>query len=236
MKSWVAVILLILFSLPILAQTQSFELIDRQEAYQVPMGESLRIPVKIKNNTSKSQFYIIRKVHDDLGGSQKGYFCLDKNCLEPGIEEFSKRVEPGETLYNLVFVMESGIQPGINTIKFQVFARGNPTDVVEYAVNVTVQEKTNKPVIFHSKDITVEDVYPNPVQDIAYIHYRIHNESVSAKVIIHNILGKPLNEIELSPLEDRAKLQTEEFVSGIYFYTVYLDNNGVLTRKLIIRK
>jgi hypothetical protein len=117
-----------------------------------------------------------------------------------------------------------------------VFTKGNASDVIEYTVSVLVQEKGQKQILFRSKDITIEDVYPNPVQDIAYMDYRIHNESITAKVVIHNILGRAISEFELSPLEDRVKIHSEEFVSGIYFYTLYLNNNGVLTRKIVIRK
>lgn len=215
---------------------QTFELLDRQEAFQMTIGENVRIPLKIKNSSEKAQFYIIRKVQSDLTATQKGYFCLDKNCLEPGISEFSKRLEPGETIQQLAFIVEGGMLTGSSTIKFQVFPRGVPQEAVDYTVMVNVLEKTEKPVIYQSKDITLQDVYPNPVQDHAYIDYRIHNENISAKLMIHNILGRPLNEIELPTSETRVKLQTEEFTSGIYFYTLYLDNNGVLTRKLIIRK
>jgi Secretion system C-terminal sorting domain len=234
MKRWGLIIFLSSFSLSGFAQT--FELLDKQESFQTSISETLRIPLKIRNNTTKAQFYIIRKLNSDLTSTQKGYFCLEKTCLEPGIEEFSKKVEPGETLQTLAYVLESGIQSGQGTIKFQVFAKGSPTDALDYAVSVSVLEKNQKPIIFQSKDITIQDVYPNPVQDLAYMDYRIHNESITAKVVIHNILGKAISEFELSAFEDRAKIQTDEFVSGIYFYTLYLNNNGVLTRKLIIRK
>ena len=216
--------------------SQSFDLLDKQENFQAGISETLRIPLKIRNTTAKSQFYIIRKLQSDLGSTQKGYFCFDKTCLEQGIEEFSKRIEPGETLQTLFYVLESGMQGGQSSVRFQIFAKGNPVEAVDYAVSISVQEKNQKPVIFQSKDITIEDVYPNPVQDLAFMKYQIHNESVEAKVVIHNILGRAINEIELSPSEDRVKIQTDELVSGIYFYTLYLDNNGVLTRKLIIRK
>jgi hypothetical protein len=234
MKSWVLGLFLLTFCLSGAAQT--FDLIDRQENFLTSISETLRIPFKIKNNTTRPQFYIIRKLQSDLTSTQRGYFCLDKTCLEPGIEEFSKKVEPGETIQNLVYVLESGIQSGQGSIKFQVFTKGNPTDIIDYAVSVTVQEKGQKQILFRSKDITIEDVYPNPVQDLAYMDYHIHNESVVAKVVIHNILGRAISEFELSPLEDRVKIHSDEFVSGIYFYTLYLNNNGVLTRKLIIRK
>ncbi len=234
MKSWIFGLLLSSFSLSGFAQT--FELLDKQESFQSSISETVRIPLKIRNNTNKAQFYIIRKLHSDLNSTQKGYFCFDKNCLEPGIEEFSKKVEAGETLQALVYILESGIQSGQGNIKFQVFVKGNPSEAIDYAVSVSVQERDHKPIIFQSKDITIQDVYPNPVQDLAYMDYILHNESVTAKVVIHNILGRAISEFELSPFEDRVKIQTEEFVSGIYFYTLYLNNNGVLTRKLVVRK
>ncbi len=234
MKYWVFTIALLLYSLSGL--TQNFDLLDRQESFQTTIGETLRIPLKIKNGSEKAQFYVVRKVQSELSTTQKGYFCLDKNCLETGITEFSKRLEPGETIQQLAFVVESGMVTGLSTVKFQVFPRSHPQDVVEYSVIINVLEKTEKPVLYQSKDITIQDVFPNPVQDHAFVDYRIHNENITAKLMIHNILGRPLNEVELPTSETRVKLQTEEFTSGIYFYTLYVDNNGVLTRKLIIRK
>lgn len=234
MKSWTLCLSLLCLSFSLYAQ--NFEIVDRQENFQVAIGEAVRIPIKIKNTSAKAQFYIIRKVNAELSSSQKGYFCLDKNCLDPTIEEFTKRIEPGETLTGLVYVVEAGIQNASTSIKLQVFPKGIPSDALDYSISLSVNEKTVKPLIFQSKDITIEDVYPNPVQDIAYMHYRLHNENISAKVVIHNILGSPVKDIELSSSEDRAKIMVDELISGIYFYTLYLDNTGVLTRKLIIRK
>lgn len=234
MKPWVVVILMLIISLPGL--TQSFDLLDKQDNFQSTIGETLRIPLKIRNNTEKAQFYIIRKVYGELSSTQKGYFCLDKNCLESGINEFSKRIEPGETLQQLAYMVEGGLLSSQNTIKFQIFPKGSPLEIEEYSIAITIREKQDKPVLFQSKEITIQDVYPNPVQDQAFIEYRIHDENVKAKLVMHNILGKQLNEIDLPTSETRIKLQTEDFISGIYFYTLYLDNNGVLTRKLIIRK
>ena len=215
---------------------QGFDLIDRQENYQAAISETVRIPLKIKNNSDKPQFYIIRKANNDLGGTQKGYFCLDKNCLEAGIDEFSKRVEPGETLTGLYYSLETGLVTGQNNLRFEIFVRGNPQGLIQHQVNVNIDEHHIKSLVFQSKDITIEDVYPNPVTDQAFINYKIHNETMKAKVVIHNILGSSIGDYELPNSENRIKISTDEFASGVYFYTVYLDNNGVLTRKLIIRK
>lgn len=218
------------------ALAQGFDLVDSQDTYQAAVSETLRIPLKIKNTTDKPQFYIIRKGNNDLGGTQKGYFCLDKNCLEAGIDEFSKRIEPGETLSGLYYSLETGLITGQSNLKFEIFIRGNPLGLIQHQVNINIDEHRAKSFVFQSKDITIQDVYPNPVTDQAFIDYKIHTESMKAKVVIHNILGSSIGDYELPNSESKIKITTDDFTSGVYFYTVYLDNNGVLTRKLIVRK
>ena len=216
------------------AHAQSFELVDKQDSYQATFSQLVKIPLKIKNNTDKPQFYVIRKVRSDLGESQKGYFCWDNNCLESTIVEFSKRVEPEETI-NLYYSIESGLMPAQNNLKFEIFPKGSPAEAIEHNVSLAVEERVQRS-LYQSREITIHDVYPNPVQDQAIIDYKISNDLVKAKIVLHNVLGKPLGDYELSPEDTRIKIQTDELPSGVYFYTLYLNNNGVFTRKIMVRK
>jgi hypothetical protein len=234
MKSWIIMGWLIVSWATGIAQ--SFEILDKQDSYQSGVSQILRIPLRIKNTTDKAQFYVFKKVQDDLNTTQKGYFCFDKNCLEPGIEEFSKKIEAGETLQNLYFVIETGLLGGQHSIKFEIFPQGSIYQTIEHPVSVTIDERNVKAMVFHSKDITIHDVYPNPVSDQASIDYSIHNELIKAKVVIHNILGKALGDYELPVSESKVKIQADDLPAGVYFYTLYLNNEGVFTRKLIVRK
>jgi Secretion system C-terminal sorting domain len=215
---------------------QSFELLDRTENYSTGISQTIRIPIKIKNTSEKAQFYIVRLTTNELSGTQNGYFCLDKTCLESGITEFSKKVEAGATLEGLQYVLETGLVAGQYPIKFEVFAKGNINTLTEHSVNVMVEEKASKSLVFQSKDITIHDLYPNPVNDHAFIEYRLHNDVVKAKMVIHNILGSSVNDLSLSYNETKVKIEASDMSPGVYFYTVYLDNIGVLTRKLIVRR
>jgi len=94
--------------------SQNFDLVDKQDTTKVRQP-ILRIPIRIKNNTDKAQFYIVKRIQDDLNSTQKGYFCFDKNCLEPDVMEFTKKVEAGETLQNLYFNLETGLITGSTT-------------------------------------------------------------------------------------------------------------------------
>jgi hypothetical protein len=218
------------------AASQQFEVLESPDAYQTTFNQQLRIPIRIRNNTEKAQFYVVRKVKGDLGDTQKGYFCLSNNCLDATISEFSKRIEPGETVHELYFIVESGIQSMQTTLRFEVLPKGSVGETVDRSVAISVDEKAGRSFIFQSKDISVQDAYPNPVQTQATIDYKIHSEAVKARITLHNILGKIIGDFDLSTSETHIKIQADELTSGVYFYTVYIDNSGILTRKLIVRK
>lgn len=215
---------------------QAFEWADRQDNLQAGVGQTIRIPIRIRNTSDKPQFYVIRKAQGDLSSNQKGYFCLGDDCLDPGIDQFSKRIEPGETLANLFYTVETGLVTTVNTLRFEVFPKSSPALSMEQSVSIAVDEKPARSLVFQSKDISIHDVYPNPIVDQAFIDYRIYNEQLKAKVVIHNILGVAVGNYEMPVFENRVKIQADEFTSGVYFYTLYLDNVGVLTRKMVVRK
>jgi hypothetical protein len=218
----------------VVGYAQNFELVDQEEAFQTGFNQLVRIPIKIKNTSDHPQFYIIKRSRGDLGESQKGYFCLDNKCLEPSISEFSKKVEPGETI-NLNYTVESGMQQLLNNFKFEISPKGIPSELAEYNVALTVDERLQRS-IYQSKEITINDVYPNPAQDQAVIEYKIHNDLLKAKIVVHNILGRSMNEYELSANDTRVKILVDDFAPGVYFYTLYVNNSGVLTRKIMVRK
>ncbi len=216
------------------AWAQNFELIDPKESYQANVGQLVKVLLKIRNNTDRPQFYVIQKVRGELGEYQKGYFCLENNCLEPAIIEFSKRVEPGEVI-NLSYTIETGNQQTQNTLKFQIFPKGNVGEAIDHTVTVSVEEKMPRSV-FQSREITINDVYPNHIQDEAVIDYKISHDLVRAKIVMYNILGKSVGDFELPVSDTEVRVQTSELPSGIYFYTLYVNNSGVLTRKLVVRR
>ena len=159
-----------------------------------------------------------------------------EHCLEAGMDEFSKRIGPGETLTTLYFVLETGLVSGQNNLKFEVFVRERPLEAADRTVTVMVEDKRQKTHLFESKDIYLRNMYPNPVSDHAFIEYEMTNQDVKARLVIHNILGMPMGSYDLPFYENKVKLSTDDLAPGVYFYTLYLDNEGVLTRKLIVRK
>lgn len=215
---------------------QSFEVGPLQEVYKGYIGETVRVPLKFTNNTDKPITLIIRKVSSSLGGTQKNYFCPDNECLDHQVNDVAVRVEPMQTLSNFQIGLEAGLANGISSARYLVFNRHNSSETLEFDLLFAVEERSAKEDIYSSPHIILRDVYPNPVVDYAYVNYDLINQEIDAKIIIHNILGNPIDEYSLPSSENLVKIRAESMNAGIYFYTLYLDNEGVMTRKIIVKK
>jgi hypothetical protein len=215
---------------------QSFEIIGLQDNYRGLIGETIKAPLRVKNNTNNTITLILKKVSSQIGGTQKNYFCLDNNCLDQRIEDYTFKIDPDQHFNLLQVVLEAGLAQGISTVKYTLINRHNPAETLDFDLNFLVEEKEEKQNIYSSSHIMLYDVYPNPVTDFAFVDYKVLNDQVKAKIIIHNILGNAIEEYPLPSTENKVKIRADVLNAGIYFYTLYLDSDGVITRKLIVKK
>ncbi len=215
---------------------QSFEVLGLQEAYKGSIGDLIRAPLYFKNKTDKPITLVMRKAETQIGSSQKNFFCPDNNCLDPRTEDYILRIEPGQTSQNFSIGLETGLVEGFSAVKYFVYNKSNPNENTQIDLNFVVEGRPEKSSIYTSRFITIHDVYPNPVTDYANIEYQLHADQVKTKIVIHNILGNAVTEYELPHSETRIKILAEQLNAGIYFYTLYIDNEGVMTRKLIVKK
>lgn len=214
---------------------QGFEIPGLQESYRCSIGETIKAPVRFRNTSDKSVTLVVRKVGAQIGSTQKNYFCVDNTCHESKTDDLIVRIEPGQTLNSIQIALEGGLVSGESTIKYIAYNRSSPTEYIEFELNFVVEEKPEKQSLYNSRQITLHDVYPNPVSNYAFVDYKILNERSKVRIVLHNILGNKLIEYELPFSESLVKIRTEELSSGIYFYTLYVNSESVLTRKLIVR-
>lgn len=88
-------------------------------------------------------------------------------------------------------------------------------------------------ILYEENGIKVNKVYPNPASQYAYIDYQV-NESSRAKITVRNLLGRVVGEYDLSKQDSQIKINTSEFESGVYFYTLSVDGKSVKAKKLIV--
>lgn len=234
MKCAKVLVWLLLLSFNLVAH--EIEITGIQETYKGTIGDIVRAPLHFRNNSNKPITLIIRKSGGQIGTSQKNYFCRDGNCLEEGIEAVSVTIGAGETLENLQVALEAGLVPGISSVHYLAYNKADPSQVLELDLNFVVEEKPARSMIYNSRSVTLQDVYPNPASDYAFVDYKVLGDETKAKIVIHSVLGNSMGEFELSVFENQAKIPTADLNAGIYFYTLYVDGEAVMTRKLIVKR
>ena len=86
-----------------------------------------------------------------------------------------------------------------------------------------------------AEKITVSNIYPNPANDFAYIDYTVSGNFTAANVSFFNLLGKQLAEYPLTKSNDKLRINTSSWESGIYMYQLIIDGKKVATKKLLVR-
>ena len=218
------------------AAAQSFELLDSGDLLRGSIGETIKAPVRIANTSDKSLTLIVRTIDAQLGSTQRIYFCVDGDCADQGDNEVAVKIDAGQTLNSLVVALEAGLATTSSSVRFNIVNKGNLAEFLEFELHFYVEEKSEKQSIYASRLITLHNLYPNPVSDYAFVEYTLHSDETEARIAIHNILGNTIEEYPLPFSESKVKIGAGSLNAGIYFYTLYLDNEGVVTRKLIVKK
>lgn len=228
-------LVLFVLAIPKDLRGQAFEISGIQDTYKGMIGQTIKATVAIRNITEKPVTVVIRRMEAKIGGTQKNYFCLNNDCLDQGVEEYIVKIEP-QTVHELQVALDAGLAHGTSLVKYIAYSTSNPLESHEFELNFSVEEFAEKENIYKSSYLTLYNVYPNPVSDYGFIEYKINDDQTNARVVIHNILGNPVSEYSLPPYENKVKIRVDALSAGIYFYTLYVDNESVVTRKLIVKK
>ncbi len=78
-------------------------------------------------------------------------------------------------------------------------------------------------------------VYPNPVTDYFYFDYST-SFTTNIKLQVYNTLGKVVISKELNDKQGVEKVYVTDLEKGLYFCSLIVDDNRVLTKKIIINR
>ncbi len=218
---------------------QDFEVVTDQEAVVIgSIGKDISTPIRIKNISDRTIYVFIDRVEKVIGSTQTTNFCWGEDCYDASIERLplSRRIEPGEVSDAFTSVLYSGLVEGYSTVKYHIYTRSNKQEIVSHEVTYSVEGERNSRTLYSSNALIFNEIYPNPVREFAIINYKINDPDTEVKVLLHNVLGSIVGTYELPVLEQVLKIDTKKFNPGVYFYTLFVDGDGILTKKLIIRE
>lgn len=235
MRTILFLILITFASLPLMSQ--SLQVIGNTEIEGL-IGEEIEANLSIKNISSEPVTFYLKRLETKIGSQQKAWFCLNGDCSEKNdnLSSESFTLKPEESLLGFKSILKAGLSEGYSTIKYQLIETNTENDPLDVELIYSIVSKEKSNVLYSSNEVVINDIYPNPVSEFAVIKYNIKNKDSKVKIVLHSVLGSILGEYNLQPLESNLKISVDTWNPGVYFYTLYIDNDGVMTRKLVVRK
>lgn len=219
------------------AMAQSFR-IDSETKYSGSVGSQVKAIINIKNLTNKPLHLQIKRLDGQIGSSQNSYFCWGDDCFSSKTTSFpsARTIEAGRTSLKFSSILETGLAASNSSVKYLIYDINNPADSLVHEISYVIEDPNSKNLLFQNRDIQISNVYPNPVDNYAFLNYNFHNKNLTAKIVIHNVLGSIIGEYELPTYETRLKISTNELNPGIYFYTLRVENDNIITKKLVVKR
>lgn len=200
------------------------------------IGTTQRKSLIIQNESSQQKEYSLRGLLGSVGSSQNLKVCLGERCYDPK-KELSKikfMLGPGEIYTDLYLEFDLGISEGRGSFDLQFIQGNNTRDM--FTIEAVYDVYTPNPADTMHKDISIGEIYPNPSNRIAQIDYDYKNPNAIAKIVLNSFIGNPVAEYQLDPLQKSLAINVSNLNPGIYFYTLFVDNKNIVTKKLVVKK
>jgi hypothetical protein len=200
------------------------------------IGSSQRKSLIIQNESNQENEYFLKFLRGNVGSSQNIKICIADKCFDPkkDLSKIKLTLSPNEIFTDLYLEFDLGITETRGNFDLHFVNSENIRDVfvieAVYDVFNPSIEETN-----HT-DISIGSIYPNPSNRIAQIDYEFKNPNAVAKISINSFIGNPVAEYILDPVSKSLVINVANFNPGVYFYTLYVDNKNIVTKKLVVKK
>jgi hypothetical protein len=81
----------------------------------------------------------------------------------------------------------------------------------------------------------ISEIYPNPATSHVSLDYNLTSDVDQANLRIVNILGAVVKDINLNRNDSNHRLDISDLESGVYFYSMLINNEVYKTKKLVVR-
>jgi hypothetical protein len=235
MKNIFVLFALILMLLPTYSDAQVRVLSENIE-FNGKIGTAQRKSLIIQNQSNQPVEYSLKFLRGNIGSSQNIKLCIADKCFDPkrDMAKIHLILAPGEIFTDLYLEFDLGITETKGNFDLHFTNTENIRDVfvieaIYDVFNPSIEETNHK-------DISIGSVYPNPSNRIAQIDYEFKNPNTTAKITINSFIGNPVAEYLLEPAQKSLVINVADLNPGVYFYTLFVDNKNIVTKKLVVKK
>ncbi|MDA9262206.1 T9SS type A sorting domain-containing protein [bacterium] len=125
------------------------------------------------------------------------------------------------------------LHSGITTFKYVWYDVSNPNDSAWVNVNFDVQNPNAVGIEEVQKETSIK-IFPNPATD--FVNVAIASNEVNKKIEIIDLLGKVVYSNSVAEDNTKLRVNTSNFLPGVYFVSITSNNKSIRTSKIVIAK
>lgn len=122
----------------------------------------------------------------------------------------------------------------VATFDYCFYDVNNPTD--ETCVQITFDTQNTGIEELEEGTNGISEAYPNPAKSVAKINYSVVAGSTDAKLVVYSMLGSKVKEVALTEERGTLKLDVFSLPSGMYFYSLLVEDKAISTKKMLVTK
>jgi hypothetical protein len=213
----------------------SIQVIPSAMTVSGPSNTVLPIYATVKNIGGGTIDLKISRTINNLATGHQSYFCFEGACFPPttSVSPMALTMFPSDT--NSTFIAD--VNPygniGVSYVTYCFYDASNPSDSV--CLSFTFEAGTTSVLNLNNNDKFLSAARPNPANLSTAITYSLPSTTLDAKIVISNMLGSTIKEINLNERSNMMMLDTEGMLSGVYVYTLFSDGRALATKKLIVK-
>ena len=203
-----------------------------------------KINVDIKNTSSTTQSYNVKRYDVLLNTDATAYFCFGGSCysdatvLSPNPLTLTGGTSASQiagTYNNLTADLDEGAVAGYSLVKYTFINTANSSDSVQISVKYNAAVPTNTVGIKeNTKTVSSFEIFPNPAKETTSI--RITSpKAFESSLVLFNSLGEVVYQKALSITEGKNKvdINVDNLPAGVYFASIK-SGDSTISKKLII--
>ncbi len=188
----------------------------------------------ITNNSGSAKDVLVQRTVNNIVAGHVSYFCWfecygENTSLAPD----PINIPAGSSTSIFKAYLESNLIPGTSYVKYCFFDMANTSDSV--CVDYVFDASTGISEVPTDRNF-ISKPYPNPAKESTSFVINLNKGSKGARIKIFNMLGAEVKEVLLTEARNSVKVNISDLKSGVYFYSLWVNNKSTGTGKLMISR
>jgi hypothetical protein len=215
-----------------LGYAQDFSVLNIESSLIIPHQKTILSTFIVKNYTNKNKTYSLFLKGSYSQGGSTALLCYKGACDQRSLQI---NVGANESSAEIEIRFTGGLSSFKSYVQLEVDDL-ETLNIITKDIFIEVTDRKQEDIFYSKDDVMVSNFYPNPSTKFANMEYKLMPYQTNAKIILTNVLGSQVQEYSLDPRDNKLRLPTENMSPGIYFYTLFISDEGLATRKLIVKR